>query len=499
MFAQLRASLTPSVAIPRETASDATVSESDSQAYAAALVATMGLFPMIGTIWTIAFYKVSLGPIAWSASRSAEYGIALALSSMVAGSLAWFSFGLWYMRLTRPESANSSSYHQLRQHLISLAARLETRDDEASSPLARAEVARYREMIERELNSPGDLRWVFATGYVDLWRALHRAEEGAFLISPREDIIRNGFQDELRLRDSRISDRERLRDQLCAALHALDADICLMPPTGPRTATARATAMRREQKSVPAMPKAPAIDQVKARLLLAGVRRALNEYRDSKYAGLVQARNRAVRTMLVTGFATYGLVAIAAVSDTSRRTLIQATGVFLVGALVGLFSRLYDESRVNAGTTIEDYGLSTVRLLTRPLLSGLAALGGVFITVSLPGTLHDSLAAPSSPPPAITASQPARQAGSASLQPLAQPAAPIETPANPPASMVSTLRLSNVFDIEQHPLDLVVAAVFGLTPGLLFSRLQQQTEDLKADLRASELSGQAGQREHESG
>jgi hypothetical protein len=498
MFAQLRASLAPPVAIPGDRAFNAKVSVFDSPAYAAALVATMGLFPMIGTIWTIAFYRISLGPIAWSASRNAEYGIVLVFSSMVAGSAVWLSFASWYMQLTRPESANSSSYRQLQQHLIGLTARLEMREDEASPSLARAEVARYHDMIERELNSPGELRWVFATGYVDLWRALHRAEEGAFLIGPREDIIRNGFQDELRLRNSRINDRECLRDQLRKALHALDADICLVQPVGPRNATARPPAIRREQKSALPTPKATAIDQVKARLILAGVRRALNEYRDSKYAGLVQARNRAVRTMLVTGFATYGLVAIAAVSDTSRRTLIQATGIFVVGALVGLFSRLYDDSRADASTTIEDYGLSTVRLLTRPLLSGLAALGGVFVTVSLPGTLHDSLAAPS-PPPAITAGQPAQQAGSASLQPLAQPAVSTGTPASPPASMVGALRLSSIFDIEQHPLDLVVAAVFGLTPGLLFSRLQQQTEDLKADLRASELSGHAGQIERETG
>ncbi len=54
-----------------------------------------------------------------------------------------------------------------------------------------------------------------------------------------------------------------------------------------------------------------------------------------------------------------------------------ATILFSVGGLVGLFSRLYDQSKTD--TSIEDYRLATARLIAAPLYSGLSAIGGVLV------------------------------------------------------------------------------------------------------------------------
>ncbi len=54
-----------------------------------------------------------------------------------------------------------------------------------------------------------------------------------------------------------------------------------------------------------------------------------------------------------------------------------ATILYIVGGLVGLFSRLYDQSK--SDTSIDDFRLATARLIAAPLYSGLAAIGGVLV------------------------------------------------------------------------------------------------------------------------
>jgi hypothetical protein len=116
---------------------------------------------------------------------------------------------------------------------------------------------------------------------------------------------------------------------------------------------------------------------------------------------------------------------------------------YIVGAIVGLFSRLGAEAEAEAA--VEDYGLSRARLFHTPLFSGLAAVGGVVITLLLDNMLNGSGQTP-------------------------QPAMP----------------LADIFDLNQNRQGLVIAAVFGLTPSLLVRRLQEQTDTYKKELRSSE-------------
>ena len=106
---------------------------------------------------------------------------------------------------------------------------------------------------------------------------------------------------------------------------------------------------------------------------------------------------------------------------------------------MGLFNQLYLDA--SAETATEDYGLTTARLLHTPLFSGLAAVGGVLLIPILTSGVNG-----------------------------AQP----------------SLSLAKVFNLTQTPFSFVLAAIFGLTPTVLISRLHQEAEQYKADLKSSE-------------
>jgi hypothetical protein len=177
--------------------------------------------------------------------------------------------------------------------------------------------------------------------------------------------------------------------------------------------------------------------------MLREVRRAINDFRDGRYEGFIQARNRLLLTGMATSGFTYLLLGLAVVIHVPTAVIASAVTFYLVGALVGLFNRLSADTEADSAT--EDYGLSAVRLLYTPLFCGLAAVGGIFIVAMLP------YLSPGSGPPA---------GGSVNFR--------------------------KVFDVTQNPSGLLVAAVFGLTPNLLITRLKQQTDRYKSDLKRTE-------------
>jgi hypothetical protein len=89
--------------------------------------------------------------------------------------------------------------------------------------------------------------------------------------------------------------------------------------------------------------------------------------------------------IFVTGFVTYALlctVVLAVVHTNSstqpeRATILVAVVFYIVGSMAGLFGRIYSESKANTGG--DDYGLSLGRLISTPLISGIAGIGGVFL------------------------------------------------------------------------------------------------------------------------
>src|SRR5205823_5921103 len=91
--------------------------------------------------------------------------------------------------------------------------------------------------------------------------------------------------------------------------------------------------------------------------------------------------------------------------------------VYLTGALVGVFNWAFQES----GTTraVEDYGLFRTQLLLSMGLSGVAAVGGVVVTVMFAGSLNPSAFVPrqQTVTPTVAASTPTPTVSTPSVLP----------------------------------------------------------------------------------
>jgi len=127
-----------------------------------------------------------------------------------------------------------------------------------------------------------------------------------------------------------------------------------------------------------------------------------------------------------------------------------------VGALIGLFSRLYNESKVENAS--DDYHLTLARIIVTPVLSGIAGVVGVLLTFMLSLTLFKTAL----PPP---------QAGV--TNPLPQ------------------LSLEDSFNVKLNPLGFLIAAAFALTPNLLINTLKRKANDFTDQLRNTGPSDQA--------
>jgi hypothetical protein len=199
-------------------------------------------------------------------------------------------------------------------------------------------------------------------------------------------------------------------------------------------------------------------DDAEARIILRDIRRSLNDFRDERRAELIRSRGRLLGTMTMTGIITYVLLAFAMGMDkgaasTMNTPIAAAAAIYLVGAVVGLFNRLYVESGDDAAG--EDYGLSKARLLLTPMLSGLAAVGGVLITGMLSGVVDIN---------AITPLHATSGSGSV------------------------TLNLGAIFNLQGYPFALVLAAMFGLAPKTFLKRLQKASEQSTLDLKSTAAS-----------
>jgi hypothetical protein len=475
---------------------DSTTDERGLDDYVSALVGTASIIPVVAALVTVVGY--SLPPSDVTASW-----LALANHPLIAGTanlmLAWLTVaGLYYLLgFTSPDRANAGSYSALRDRLRELRARCSGPYREPSSHpegqcsscllkrIAWEESCAHRDAIATELRSQGP-RWVLGTGYVNLWKRVHSAEEALIMVEPREAVIAGARYDELRCRGSDIDSREKLQDRVTAAVHLLrtlpagysheyahvdgpatnggSAHPSAMPvstaETGVHAAGSEGSHAARSEPGrtadAPHVGSREALhirqfgaratadnpqSEPEARADLRRVRRSIDEFRSDRWAGLVRARNLLTLGAGLTGLVLYALLWLAIIQEAGPATIGAATAYFLIGAMVGLFNQLYSDSK--ATTVVDDYGLSLARLMVTPLISGVAAVSGVVVISMLSVSQL-----------AIDAS---RAAGS----------------------------LAEFFDLGKLPFNVVVAATFGLTPGLLLDRLKQQTEQYKADLQTS--------------
>lgn len=358
-----------------------------------------------------------------------------ALAIGVVGAVAiWLLGAVLWRPMTSAARAQPRIFSELTQRLEALHDRLASIGGAATDTGLQREGASQLAYAANQLASGPALRWALAYGYVAVLRALHRAEEAILILQPIPTAVGDALHDALSLDGSTIANRDRLSSVVRAALH--------------RVSPAAA------QNFLPSDPGTQQTDSdltaEEAREALREVRYAVNEFRDDRQDGLIRARNRLVWTMVALGVTTYLLLGLAMLKGVGKPYICAAAVFYLVGATVGLFNRLRSESQ--RSSAVEDYGLFQARLVTTPLVSGLAAVAGVFLI----GQAN------------VLTGQTSLSDGAAGKT------------------------LAQIFDLSLNQLGLLYAAIFGLTPGALTSTLQRQTERLEKDLQASEPASGGG-------
>src|SRR6266852_5334205 len=310
----------------------------------------------------------------------------------------WLLLAIPCMRFATAEDARPSDYEGLKGAVKALEIRLKvvkekdeaTQDnalehkkekDEATQDNA-LEHKKARDIVISDVEAAVDYintrlcsqgwHWL-STGYVSLWDRVNEADEAIIDVLPCETVIESAKYEELRLKNSQVSESKALYTPLKEAIDTLSpanaTDTVSSDPnrSGPSTAINGQVSQQREHE---------------ARANIRIVKAALHKFTNERWDGLVRARNQLMVTAFLTTFFTYILVIIAILANVPRMTnTIDAMVFYFLGAIVGLFGRLFDER--NADTVIDDYGLSMARIIVTPLISGLAALVGVlFVTTS---------------------------------------------------------------------------------------------------------------------
>jgi hypothetical protein len=418
--------------------------------FLAALWAVTPRLPAMIAIWWLALYL----PVALGSTESLSAGLWLAL-------LCWLLATVPLAGWTYAGKRRTREYGELATRLDQLVVRFDKirtiyRDPGPTpNPVDHARALGLEE-ARRQLNlvacligrhfdvegfdalSPeaSPFEWVSGATYTNATRALHHAEEALIDAEPISAVIGDALHDSLRMTRSTIDNDNAIRDALRAAVRELD----------PRLESLYFNTLRGRADDPPPPKRVEELrpeDDAAARAVIREIRYAINDFRDGRVEALFRVRNRVFRTILVTGLVTDLLVGLAILMSVEPKQLAAAASFFLVGAVVGMFNRLRLEVGPDQGVET-DFGLFDARLLQTLLLSGVAAVGGVFLAALAPMA--------------------SAQAGTA----------PVD------------LDPARVFDLARNPLGFLVAATFGLAPDAIIGRLRQQTDNLKKDLSKSE-------------
>lgn len=434
--------------------------------YLTALVFTLPMLPIIASAVTVGIFLSDPTAPGWNT----------VLSGMLYTYAAWGVITFFLTPLTTAKNSNARSYGLLYSRIRQLETRLFVINDlhhaNPQQPLAEYQEVALQEAHDKfdDLNSDLNddtmrLPWVMGFGYVNAWTKLHRAEEALVEVEPVEMTMRGAMHDKMALTGSQVSNRDELLAKLLYAVKKLDpsmASLFRVSATPGENENPDIQQLLQDVQKIaqhlkvhlgadenhPSDPRVKAShdgeDEARARLTLREVRRALNAYRDHLFEGLIRARNNLLGTMFVTGFVTHLLLCVVilamaaggAASDVNRATIAAATGYYIVGAIAGLFGRINQAAIAN--TAVDDYGFSFAQMISTPLLSGLAGIGGVLISSALTS---------------FTA-----QHGLTALQ--------------------------SIFT-QTQPDTFIIAAFFGLTPNLLVRGLQNRASGYISGLRSS--------------
>ncbi len=462
-------------------------------AYIGALALIGVMVPFAASVMMVAIYIVHPNFLFWLNRTSRVLPL---LGSTIITVLIWAIAGFFFSFFTTAKAANPRSYGLLRSRLCQLKADLAIEDaDSECEGLQKfgdikAAVEKVNALasinaknmckgcnqktlsdaytcyidISRMLHqSPAGLLWLSGMGYINAWRLLHHAEEALIESQPTEEVIRGAIHDKLAIQGSTISRKDELLDKLLQAVSVIQpaADVYFkehQPDKGDTAFNQLTEAFKQkalnqlihENQLSDSESKVDRHEAEKlARVALREVRRTLNDFRDKSWEGIVRARNRLLGSIVITGIVTHILLGLTiliantpginnpSAIDNPSAGIIAATAFYLVGAVTGLFGRFYRESV--AGSAVDDFGFATARLIATPVLSGLAGIGGVMLTVMLANTIGDA-----------TAQQ---------------------------------MSLDKIFHMDAFLF--FAAAIFGLAPNLLIKGLQDKASKFETDIQSS--------------
>ena len=282
-----------------------------------------------------------------------------------------------------------------------------TRPDPSPMPKALHEaqmlLADVRDQLYSHKSGEPALRWALSAGYLGLTRQLHRAEEALMVVESVSELVGDVIHDDLSLENSGLKNpfamRRIIRDAMQVLSPGVEKSLLRPVPDLPRgTTMVTATEPQVEETGTGGAPKAFTVAE--AREALREVRFAINDYRDDIFDSFVRGRNQLIWTYLALAISTYVLLALGLLFGIPKVSLVSVSVLYLVASLVGLFNRL----RLEASHTpkVDDYGLYVARLLTGPLLSGLAGVAGVYLIAQAPTFLGPLSAGTASIPAATT-------------------------------------------------------------------------------------------------
>ena len=433
--------------------------------YGAALVMGLPVLPVVVSAVTVVIYLSNTSTSGW-------FSI---VSGAVSTYIAWLLVSLLLVPLTSPRNANVRSFGLLesrrqqlesRLHVLNKAYPLDSPKYEALPDYQQTALNEAHDKLDEIIKDLDEsntrLAWTLGYGYVNTWGMLHRAEEALVEVESKKMVMRGAVHDKMAISNSQMSNRDELLAKLRFAVKKLDPSMIglfrpLAVPAPPednespeiqqlekdvqQIAEHVGVKLHREHNASfsdgGTKPSHDGEDEARARLTLREVRRSLNDYRDHLWEGLLRARNNLLGVTFVTSVGTHILLCIAIlalpVNTASHATIIAAVSYYMLGAIAGLFGRIGQATLANIA--VDDYGLTLAQVMSRPLYSGLAGLGGVLLSSTVLGI----------------------------------------TTTNSVQTVFASVRIDY----------LIVAAAFGLTPNLIAGGLQNQSNKLLSALRAS--------------
>jgi hypothetical protein len=396
--------------------------------------------------------------------------------------LLWLLASLPFKRFTSFDSADVRSAGHLRRHILALKSSLKILREPVSSSAAEGEhgnaLRTFRAANPQDYDLALDtlrsclveanrqvanekLNWILGSGYIGVWNFVQRAEEALLMVAPREYVIREALHDEASIDGSTIANRDYILSNTKTAVKVLSPSSSIylkslsaqdqslaITNSGVSDHTAMPTVTSPLQVQNKILYLTPELE-LEARNALRDARQTLNEFRSSLWEGLITLRNQLFGTALITAFLTYVLLFVAIGAGINPESMKAALVFYLVGATVGIFSRLYTESQTSSA--VDDYGLTVGRVAVTPLVSGLAAIAGVLVVAVLSINI-------------------------------------LNTPGDPSNHGLPSLDV--VYNLGKNSQGIVVAALFGLTPNRLINVLQQRADDTKTRLQNSSAPSQ---------